>query len=303
MDEEEEQDTFAAEEDYSGYRRQRGMMWRCGLYKCRLSKLFTKQRICTDQTMKLFLLILSAMLLFCEGARMKIINGREAAPNSRPYMALIEFHSHNESIICGGSLITDRWVLTAAHCDKPEWRTTIILGAHSRVTKNNLWQEFHIETSIKHPHYNATDQNNDLRLIKLDKKAILTKAVKLLPLPTTFEDPEEESTCETAGWGITEKGKVADNLMEVNVTILERNKCAEYWKNFTVITKNVICTIVGPGGEDTCRGDSGGPLICKGVFTGITSFGNPVCGIMSTASVFTRLTEEYIRWIDKTLND
>ncbi|XP_072269916.1 granzyme A-like isoform X2 [Pyxicephalus adspersus] len=235
---------------------------------------------------------------------MKIMNGREAAPNSRPYMALIKLDGKDEEMLCGGSLIKDRWVLTAGHCDRDGWKKKIILGAHSREKSNQWWQEFHVEKSIAHPNFNKTNLNNDLRLIKLKEKARLTKAVQLLPLPTTYKDPEERSTCETAGWGETEKAEAADNLMEVNVTILDREKCAKHWsENKANITENVICIIVGPGSEDTCGGDSGGPLMCNGVFTGITSFGEGVCGKIKDASVFTRLTEEYIEWINETIED
>ncbi|PIO25986.1 hypothetical protein AB205_0101040 [Aquarana catesbeiana] len=139
--------------------------------------------------------------------------------------------------------------------------------------------------------------------VPLSKRAILTKAVKLLPLPTTFEDPKEGSTCETAGWGITEKAHASDILLETNVTILNREQCAKHWKHEVNITENMVCTIVRHGGGDTCDGDSGGPLICNGVLTGLTSFGEFKCGKVNDASVFTRLTKEYIRWINEEITD
>ncbi|XP_073488626.1 glandular kallikrein-like [Aquarana catesbeiana] len=150
--------------------------------------------------------------------------------------------------------------------------------------------------------------------MKLSKRAILTKAVKLLPLPTTFEDPKEGSTCETAGWGITEKAHASDILLETNVTIFNREQCAKHWKHRNNITENMVCTIVRHGGgstcikehkrsEDWCIGDSGGPLICNGVLTGLTSFGEFKCGKVNDAPVFTRLTKEYIRWINEEITD
>ncbi|XP_068127839.1 granzyme A-like [Hyperolius riggenbachi] len=250
--------------------------------------------------MKLLLLLSSACFLLCKGA--EIIHGREATPHSRPYMALITFETQFEQKICGGSLIKDNWVLTAGHCQMPGAFIAVFLGSHSRGGNERLRQKFTVLRSIVHPNYNRSNLHNDLRLIKLRGKATLNKAVKLLPLPETFEDVNGESVCETAGWGKTEKLDAADHLLEVNVTILDREKCVAHWNEKKVlITQNMTCTSVGPSGQDTCTGDSGGPLICNGVFRGVTSFGPKVCGQDHESSVFTRLTKAYVKWISETI--
>ncbi|XP_063818155.1 granzyme A-like [Pseudophryne corroboree] len=251
----------------------------------------------------LFLLLSAAYLLISQGGRVRIIDGDEVLPHSKPYMALIEFETEHYEIICGGSLIRRNWVLTAAHCQMFQSTVTVTLGAHSRVKKEMDKQMFDVVRSIKHPHYNSSNYNNDLRLLKLHRKAKLGKAVQLMSLPETFEDTEAGTVCQAAGWGLTEDGDNSDNLMEVNVTLIERGKCQRSWKNKVNITENMMCTSVGPKGQDTCEGDSGGPLICNGVLKGITSFGNIKCGHPGDTSVFTRLTKEYVTWILNTIND
>ncbi|XP_075711040.1 granzyme A-like [Rhinoderma darwinii] len=258
-----------------------------------------------SSAMKRFLVLLlsAACLLVSEGKTVKIIDGNEVVPHSRPYMALIIFETDFEEMICGGSLIRPNWILTAGHCQKRASIATILLGAHSREGNEKGIQKFRISRSIQHPQYNSSSLKNDIRLIRLRGRAKIGKTVQLLPLPDTFEDIEEGTVCETAGWGWTEENSEADSLRDVNITILNREKCQTIWKKRVEITKNLICTLVGPKGQDTCIGDSGGPLICNGVFRGVTSFGENVCGKPNDASIFTHLTREYVSWINSTTLD
>ncbi|XP_073536432.1 granzyme A-like isoform X2 [Phyllobates terribilis] len=203
------------------------------------------------------LLLFAACLLISEGAN--IINGRIAAPHSRPYMAYIKIRKGSQESICGGTLIDSKWVVTAAHCEIPADEMMIILGAHSsnENAKEEGRQKFHVMKLLKHPYYDNNTLKNDILLMELNNTANFGEFVQNISLPETFEDIEEGTVCETAGWGWTGK-KFANRLME---------------------------------------GDSGGPLICNGVFRGILSFGTHPCGMRNGAAVYTRLTEEYITWI------
>ncbi|XP_077141223.1 granzyme A-like [Ranitomeya variabilis] len=257
----------------------------------------------SSSAMKHFLILLlsAASLLVSEGKRWKIINGNEAIPHSRPYMALIYFETETEEMICGGSLIRPNWVLTAGHCHKWWSQTTVSLGAHSLEGNEAGVQKFSIKKSFPHPKYNRQNLKNDIRLMKLNDSAKLGKTVQLLQLPNTFEDTAAGTVCETAGWGWTERKDNAEFLREVNINVLDRKTCQGRWGKKANITNNLICTVVGPKGQDTCTGDSGGPLICNGFFRGVTSFGQNVCGRQNDASIFTRLTEEYVSWINSTI--
>ncbi|MEE6458223.1 hypothetical protein FKM82_000226, partial [Ascaphus truei] len=178
-------------------------------------------------------------------------------------------------------------------------KTTITLGAHSIRGKEQEKQHFKVLKSIPHERYNKKTFANDIQLLKLSGKAELGKAVRILPLPKDYNDIKEGAVCETAGWGRTTNGKIegSDKLMQVNVTIIDRKTCKDKWKPTYNITEDMMCTGDKKGGKDTCKGDSGGPLICKGVFRGITSFGKRKCGLPGDASVYTRLTKKYVAWI------
>ncbi|NXN37645.1 GRAA protein, partial [Rhinoptilus africanus] len=242
------------------------------------------------------------LLVICRGFCVDIIGGAEVAPHSRPFMALIQ--GAKDNLICGGALIKANWVLTAAHC-KVEG-AKVILGAHSRKAREREKQVFKIAKQIPYKHYCPFSKENDIMLLQLQKRAKITKAVAVIDLPTSDYDPKPETICRVAGWGQLQNQpkKPSDTLMEVNVTVISRQICNDkkHYENNPVITGNMICAGAKNGGKDSCNGDSGGPLICNNVMTGITAFGKPQkCGTVDSPGVYTRLTKQYLQWIRKTI--
>ncbi|XP_073478795.1 mast cell protease 1A-like [Aquarana catesbeiana] len=245
----------------------------------------------------LSILLIAAFLQTCLNVCSGIVGGREANPHSRPYMAIV----HSGKSFCGGILIKDDWVLTAAHCILNETKTTVTLGAHYRDRGSHL-QIIAVKRSITHEDFNRKNFQNDIQLLQLARRTELGKYVNYTILPKTYEDVADGTVCETAGWGRIENSRLADRLMEVNVTILNRMKCSRKWKKKYQITNEMLCTIVGREKKDVCKGDAGGPLICNGLLRGITSFGVFPCGLIGDASVFARLTEDYLCWIYKVVS-
>ncbi|NP_001079864.1 granzyme A S homeolog [Xenopus laevis] len=226
---------------------------------------------------------------------MDIINGNEATPHSRPYMALI---NNDAGSSCGGTLIKPNWVLTAAHCIVNN--SKVILGAHNWRKREREQQRFSIARAVPHPCFDFKQKIHDIQLLQLKGVAKSNKFVSVLNLPTIDEDVKPGSICSTAGWGVTKvKGKASDVLRETNVTVVSRDKCNKIYKKIpnTEITTNMLCA--GPAkkrNEDTCQGDSGGPLICDKRFSAIVSFGK-TCGDPKYPGVYTRLTAKYLQWI------
>ncbi|XP_009325211.1 PREDICTED: granzyme A [Pygoscelis adeliae] len=241
------------------------------------------------------------LLVIRGGLCVDIIGGNEVAPHSRPFMALI--NGTNGKSICGGALIKENWVLTAAHCNVEEGK--VILGAHSLKAREREKQVFQIAKQIRYPCYCSSCNENDIMLLQLEKRARLNKAVQLIPLPTSDDDPKPGTTCTVAGWGITHSRlrKPSDTLREVNITVISRQICNDndHYNNNPVITDNMICAGAKKGGKDSCSGDSGGPLRCNNVMRGITAFGKRKCGTVHGPGVYTRLTKQYLQWIRKTI--
>lgn len=230
----------------------------------------------------------------CDSA--DIIGGKEA--RSSPYMALVRTPGKS---ICGGALIKFDWVLTSAECfiDKT---TTVDLGVHSiKNTKDSQRQQFKVAKTISHEKFNKNKHINNLQLLKLSGKANITKAINPVRFPEKFDEVKPGSVCTIAGWGRTDNKKpnTADKLMEARVTVIDWKTCASQWKPDVRITKDMMCTQEKNAARGFCNGDAGGPLICGGFLKGIISFGPMLCGTQSGADVYTRLTKDYMKWINK----
>ncbi|XP_047455807.1 trypsin-3-like isoform X2 [Mugil cephalus] len=244
--------------------------------------------------MKLFLfLTLFAGAAALEGDD-KIVGGYECRKNSVPYQVSL-YTGYN---YCGGILLSNEWVLSAAHC-RSKSNVEVRLGEH------DLWEpegtEQHIMSAefIRHPNYNPRTQDSDIMLIKLSEPATLNSYVRPAALPSGCA--EDGTVCQVSGWGSIrpsdEGSKYPHKLQCLEVPLLSDDTCFNAYP--FQITENMICAGYLEGEKDSCQGDSGGPMMCDGEIQGVVSWGHG-CAQRKKPGVYTKVCN-YVSWIKKTM--
>ncbi|KAJ2947597.1 hypothetical protein O0L34_g17395 [Tuta absoluta] len=262
--------------------------------------------------------------------RRRIVGGYETKKLEFPWMAVLMY---NGRFYCGGSLINDLYVLTAAHCTSGfrKERITVRFLEHDRSSANDTKTvDRKVEAIIRHLRYNPGTYDNDIALLKLDQRVDLSSALKKSALRDGEEGGEGGSTEEddvgvrpvclaspglsysnfsgvVTGWGTTEEGgSVANTLQEVYVPIISNADCRKTGYKQR-ITDNMLCAGEAEGGRDACQGDSGGPLHILNATTqqyqevGVVSWGEG-CARPDRPGVYTRVNR-YMTWLKSNTRD
>ncbi|XP_051764149.1 mast cell protease 4-like [Ctenopharyngodon idella] len=250
-------------------------------------------------TIIISLLLLASLLphlTFSAHVNVGIVNGTEAKPHSRPYMVSLQ---KNRNHICGGFLISDEFVLTAAHCWDGSEILTVLVGAHDL---NNIKSSdrIDVESYKPHPNYFFLSEKNDIMLLRLQEKVKLSN-VKWISLPKKEEDVGTVTFCSVAGWGGQAiKEGPTNRLMETNVYIMNNTECSNKWGKTYYSASQMMCTR-GHGGS--CQFDSGGPLVCGNTAVGVTSFDDEkVCNSCDRPEFYIKFLP-YLPWIHSIISN
>ncbi|XP_037789182.1 CLIP domain-containing serine protease 2-like [Penaeus monodon] len=254
----------------------------------------------------------------------KIIDGEDAPLGAWPWMVVLRGSVNGRrSWFCGGVLVSDRYVLTAAHCFKEGLGLELEIA---RIGEHTLSfdpdcskgrcapspQDIPVERIIRHPQYGSPcTECNDIALLRLSRPAVLhPRFVTPVCLPINpvndmgFSEQEFQGKAAwAAGWGSTARdftvSRRPDVLQQVQLPIQELNYCGRLRRGYPD-PRMALCA--GGEGRDTCRGDSGGPLTLdnqfgtKSFIVGITSLGPRSCGSTNTQGLYTNV-HFYIPWI------
>ncbi|XP_042833428.1 complement factor D [Panthera tigris] len=227
--------------------------------------------------------------------RGRILGGREAESHARPYMASVQVNGKH---LCGGFLVSERWVLSAAHCveDLADGKLQVLLGAHSLSQPEPSKRLYDVLRAVPHPDSRPDTIDHDLLLLQLSEKAELGPAVQPLAWQRLDRDVAAGTLCDVAGWGVvTHAGRRPDRLQQLQLRVLDRATCNQRTYHDGTITQSMMCG--ESNRRDTCKGDSGGPLVCGGVAEAVVTSGSRVCGNRKKPGIYTRLAS-YVAWID-----
>lgn len=234
----------------------------------------------------------------------RIVGGRKALKYEFPYqVALLRRNFWNPAYrqFCGGSIIDDRWILTAAHCVTGENVNFVRAVVGVTDLSESAGNAVQIEKAIPHEGYNSWTVENDIALLKT--KSSIRSSTKEFSNPICLPSPGQQfnGLVLITGFGTTsEGGSTSHQLLAAPLDLLSDDVCKSAY-NWEFKAPGMMCAGVMKGGRDSCQGDSGGPLAVRTdpgyVLAGITSYGRG-CARANTPGVYTRVSH-YTDWINQ----
>ncbi|KAF2891883.1 hypothetical protein ILUMI_14319 [Ignelater luminosus] len=260
----------------------------------------------------------------------RVVGGNVTGIWEYPWMALLKYRKTNDGsdagFKCGGTLINNRYILTAAHCVKTPsqfYLDEVRLGEWKISSEKDCAEaedssapecadpviDLKIEEKIPHPGYDQRNGKNDIALLRLERNVGYTDSIKPICLKVSqAPEPGPESEMIVVGWGATENSSNSDYKLKLKVPIVPRKVCNEKITILGSIESDRICA-GGEAGKDSCAGDSGGPLMHLTIGEwyvgqrwyqeGIVSRGAG-CGYLGYPGVYVRVAH-YMNWIVENL--
>ena len=267
-----------------------------------------------------------------EGGIGRIVGGRPSVHGDNPHIVMLSYKGFGGyGQFCDGSIIHNRFILTAAHCfvgwDESPTTYEVVVGAYNKVEKSSHQKTYLLEDITCHESYKVSSRQiiYDVCILKTAEDIEFNRYVWPICLPDGLEPPNDgtyDRLCTVAGWGDTRFTGDEKILNEVDVPVLTYDTCVDWYEaeNILIDERQHVCAGYEEGGLDACQGDSGGPFVCKRdvkktkkngdgkeivmnypelkVLTGVVSFGVG-CALAKNPGVYTNVHNflEYIHGI------
>ncbi|CAK6445102.1 unnamed protein product [Pipistrellus nathusii] len=240
----------------------------------------------------------------------RIVGGKNSLRGGWPWQVALRLRSPRGDgrLLCGATLLSSCWVLTAAHCFKRYGNSTrsyaVRVGDYHTLVPEEFEEEIGVQQIVIHGAYRPDSSDHDIALVRLQgpdgQCARLSSHVLPACLPLWRERPQKTaSNCHITGWGDTGSA-YARTLQQAAVPLLPRRRCAERYQGR--FTRRMLCagSLRAHSRVDSCQGDSGGPLVCERpgagwAVYGVTSWGHG-CGAKGSPGVYTKVSA-FVPWI------
>ncbi|ROL48629.1 Prostasin [Anabarilius grahami] len=216
----------------------------------------------------------------------RIVGGSSASEGAWPWQ--VDIQTDSKGHVCGGTVIAENWVLSAAHCfpNPNDISSYLIYVGRQQLQGWNPDETIHRIRRVVVPlGYTDPQLGQDIALVELATPVVWSDRVQPVCLPYASAEFNSDMKCMITGWGDIRDGVSLQGvgpLQEVQVPIIDSKTCQDMFlinptENID-IRFDMICAGYQKGGKDSCQGDSGGPLVCQigdgsWVQAGIVSFG------------------------------
>ncbi|XP_035729179.1 serine protease hepsin-like [Vespa mandarinia] len=222
----------------------------------------------------------------------RIVGGQQTSIHQHPYQVSVRFNIRH---ICGGAIISNEWIVTAAHCVEGSLvRYISIKAGISDLKMRGIM--IRAKEIIVHENYNHQTSDYDIALIRLEKSLHFGHNMRPISLAKTTDQYTAGSKAVVTGWGVLRKnGVLSDKLREVRVPVVSNINCSYLYTGREITSRMLCAGYLNVGGRDACQGDSGGPLVQQGKLIGLVSWGYG-CAEPAYPGVYTRVAA-FRSWI------